>query len=159
MSQSMTENLVTSEQTTTFLTANIEHLEALVKQAGEGIDEKVAKEAIALPEKLRKTRVTAILAEAFLHYKLREGKIDYSDQVGLAERAVRELPEVSKREKASFKQVLLDEYQDTSYLQTRLLAGLFKDHPVFAVGDPNQSQGHNDELSRDRAHWFWIWFA
>ena len=139
MSQSMTENLVTSEQTTTFLTANIEHLEALVKQAGEGIDEKAAKEAIALPEKLRKTRVTAILAEAFLHYKLREGKIDYSDQVGLAERAVRELPEVSMREKANFKQVLLDEYQDTSYLQTRLLAGLFKDHPVFAVGDPNQS--------------------
>jgi len=139
MSQSMTENLVTSEQTTTFLTANIAHLEALVKQAGEGIDEKAAKEAISLPEKLRKTRVTAILAEAFLHYKLREGKIDYSDQVGLAERAVRELPEVSKREKASFKQVLLDEYQDTSYLQTRLLAGLFKDHPVFAVGDPNQS--------------------
>jgi len=139
MSQSMTENLVTSEQTTTFLTASIEHLEALVKQAGEGIDEKAAKEAITLPEKLRKTRVTAILAEAFLRYKLREGKIDYSDQVGLAERAVRELPEVSRREKESFKQVLLDEYQDTSYLQTRLLAGLFKDHPVFAVGDPNQS--------------------
>lgn len=139
MSQSMTENLVTSEQTTSFLTANIEHLEALVKKEGENIDPKTAKEAIALPEKLRKTRVTAILAEAFLHYKLREGKIDYSDQVGLAERAVRELPEVAKREKASFKQVLLDEYQDTSYLQTRLLAGLFKDHPVFAVGDPNQS--------------------
>jgi len=139
MSQNMTENLVTSEQTTTFLTANIEHLEALVKQAGEGIDEKAAKEALALPEKLRKTRVTAILAEAFLHYKLREGKIDYSDQVGLAERAVRELPEVAIRERATFKQVLLDEYQDTSYLQTRLLAGLFKDHSVFAVGDPNQS--------------------
>ena len=139
MSQSMTENLVTSEQTTTFLTANIEHLEALVKQAGEGIDEKAAKEALALPEKLRKTRVTAILAEAFLHYKLREGKIDYSDQVGLAERAVRDLPEVAIRERATFKQVLLDEYQDTSYLQTRLLAGLFKDHSVFAVGDPNQS--------------------
>lgn len=139
MSQSMTENLVTSEQTTTFLTANIEHLEALVKQEGEAIDAKAAKEAISLPEKLRKTRVTAILAEAFLHYKLREGKIDYSDQVGLAERAVRELPEVARRERESFKQVLLDEYQDTSYLQTRLLAGLFKDHSVFAVGDPNQS--------------------
>ncbi len=139
MSQTMTENLVSSEQTTKFLTANIEHLEALVKQAGDAIDETAAKEAIALPEKLRKTRVTAILAEAFLRYKLREGKIDYSDQVGLAERAVRELPEVAIRERASFKQVLLDEYQDTSYLQTRLLAGLFKDHAVFAVGDPNQS--------------------
>ena len=139
MSQTMTENLVTSEQTTTYLTSLIEHLEALVKREGEGIDPKTAKEAIELPEKLRKTKVVAVLAEAFLHYKLREGKIDYSDQVGLAERAVRELPAVAERERASFKQVLLDEYQDTSYLQTRLLAGLFKDHPVFAVGDPNQS--------------------
>lgn len=139
MSQTMTENLVTSEQTTTYLNSVIEHIESLVKREGDGIDPKAAKEAIALPEKLRKTKVIAVLAEAFLRFKLREGKIDYSDQVGLAERAVRELPAVAIRERANFKQVLLDEYQDTSYLQTRLLAGLFKDHPVFAVGDPNQS--------------------
>ncbi len=139
LSQSMTENLVTSEQTTQFLTKNIEHIEALLKREAQTLDPKSAKEALALPEKLRKTKVTAILAEAFLHYKLSEGKIDYSDQVALAERAVRELPAVANRERALYKQVLLDEYQDTSYLQTRLLAGLFKDHPVFAVGDPNQS--------------------
>jgi DNA helicase-2/ATP-dependent DNA helicase PcrA len=139
MSQTMTENLVTSEETTNYLTSVLEHLDALVKREGESIDAKAAKEAIELPEKLRRTKVVAVLAEAFLHFKLREGKIDYSDQVGLAERAVRELPQVAERERASFKQVLLDEYQDTSYLQTRLLAGLFKDHPVFAVGDPNQS--------------------
>lgn len=139
LSQSMTENLVTSDQTTAYLDQVIAHIEALVKAEGENIDEKSAKEAIALPEKLRKTKVTAVLAEAFLRYKLREGKIDYSDQVGLAEKAVREIPAVALRERATYKQILLDEYQDTSYLQTRLLAGLFKDHPVFAVGDPNQS--------------------
>jgi DNA helicase-2/ATP-dependent DNA helicase PcrA len=139
LAQSMTENLVTSEQTTGYLSQAIAHIEELIKREGEGLDPKKAKEAIALPEKLRKTKVTAVLAEAFLHYKLREGKIDYSDQVALAERAVRELPAVALRERANFKQILLDEYQDTSYLQTRLLAGLFKDHPVFAVGDPNQS--------------------
>jgi DNA helicase-2/ATP-dependent DNA helicase PcrA len=139
LAQSMTENLVTSEQTTSYLGQAIAHIEELIKREGEGLDPKKAKEAIPLPEKLRKTKVTAVLAEAFLHYKLREGKIDYSDQVALAERAVRELPAVAVRERANFKQILLDEYQDTSYLQTRLLAGLFKDHPVFAVGDPNQS--------------------
>ena len=35
--------------------------------------------------------------------------------------------------------VLLDEYQDTSVVQTWLLAELFRGHPVMAVGDPNQS--------------------
>src|SRR5690606_38028658 len=38
-----------------------------------------------------------------------------------------------------YRVVLLDEYQDTSVVQTRLLARLFGGHPVMAVGDPNQS--------------------
>src|SRR5690606_12613235 len=35
--------------------------------------------------------------------------------------------------------VLLDEYQDTSVIQTRFLAALFRDSAVMAVGDPHQS--------------------
>jgi DNA helicase-2/ATP-dependent DNA helicase PcrA len=60
--------------------------------------------------------------------------------VALADRAVRELGDAVKlRETTQYEQVLLDEYQDTSTLQTRLLAGLYAGKSVFAVGDPNQS--------------------
>ena len=38
-----------------------------------------------------------------------------------------------------YRVVLLDEYQDTSVVQTRLLSGLFAGRPVMAVGDPHQS--------------------
>jgi DNA helicase-2/ATP-dependent DNA helicase PcrA len=65
--------------------------------------------------------------------------VDYSDQVALALRSVTEFPEAATSLRESFSQVMLDEYQDTSVLQTRLLSTLFANRSVFAVGDPNQS--------------------
>ena len=86
------------------------------------------------------TPMLAQLAQAFIEEKRRRGFIDFSDQVALADRAVRELGDtVRSRELAQYEQILLDEYQDTSTLQTRLLAGLYSGKSVFAVGDPNQS--------------------
>ncbi|MEY4348820.1 MAG: hypothetical protein RL719_117 [Actinomycetota bacterium] len=79
------------------------------------------------------------LAEAYRREKMNQGYVDYSDQVKLAEEVVSKHPEVGERERELHKFVLLDEYQDTSFLQTRLLRELYRDHPVFAVGDPNQS--------------------
>ena len=79
------------------------------------------------------------LAEAYRREKMNQGYVDYSDQVKLAEEVVSQNPEVGVRERELHKFVLLDEYQDTSFLQTRLLRELYRDHPVFAVGDPNQS--------------------
>ena len=35
--------------------------------------------------------------------------------------------------------LLLDEFQDTSVIQMTFLSTLFHDHPVTAVGDPNQA--------------------
>lgn len=88
---------------------------------------------------LFKTEVIADLAEIYRQKKLEQGLVDYSDQVALAERAVSLIPEAKTRERELHRFVLLDEYQDTSFLQTRLLEALYADHPVFAVGDPNQS--------------------
>ncbi len=82
----------------------------------------------------------ANLAQKFREEKFSRGMVDYSDQVALAAKAVEHMPElVAGRERSLYKHVLLDEYQDTSTLQTRLLKGLFAQHSVFAVGDPNQS--------------------
>ena len=72
--------------------------------------------------------------------KERLGVIDFGDQVALAARLAAEYPLVADIERARFPVVLLDEYQDTSVAQKRLLVGLFgAGHPVTAVGDPCQA--------------------
>ena len=71
--------------------------------------------------------------------KARRGLVEYSDQVALALEIVSREPRVAVLERDKFRIVLLDEYQDTSVVQARLLAMLFAGHPVMAVGDPNQS--------------------
>ena len=65
--------------------------------------------------------------------------VDYSDQVALAYKAVSENADAAMLIRENYTAVLLDEYQDTSVLQTKLLSRLFGNRSVFAVGDPNQS--------------------
>lgn len=80
------------------------------------------------------------LVEDYRARKRAADALDFGDQVALAARLAREVPEVGAGERARFRVVLLDEYQDTSYAQLTLLAALFGDgHPVTAVGDPHQS--------------------
>ncbi len=79
------------------------------------------------------------LAAEYAAAKRRRGLVEYSDQVALALEILRRQPRVAEVERDRFRVVLLDEYQDTSVVQTWLLAELFGGHPVMAVGDPNQS--------------------
>ncbi|NEM90590.1 ATP-dependent helicase [Galbitalea soli] len=79
------------------------------------------------------------LARAFDREKARRGFVQYSDQVALALTLVREVPRVRDELRDRHRVVLLDEYQDTSVVQTWLLSELFADQAVMAVGDPNQS--------------------
>jgi DNA helicase-2/ATP-dependent DNA helicase PcrA len=66
--------------------------------------------------------------------------LDYGDQIQLAARLARQVPEVGALLRRQYSVVLLDEYQDTSIAQCELLAGLFGGgHPVTAVGDPAQA--------------------
>jgi len=82
------------------------------------------------------------LVEAFEARKRSAGAIDYADQVAYAARIAVASAEVGRRERARWKIVLLDEYQDTSVGQLRMLEALYgrdTGHPVLAVGDPRQS--------------------
>lgn len=79
------------------------------------------------------------LAAEYDRAKRERGAVDYADQVVLALHAVAARPAAGDELRARFKVVLLDEYQDTSVVQTDLLAALFAGTPVMAVGDPNQS--------------------
>lgn len=72
--------------------------------------------------------------------KRSEDVIDYGDQVRLAAQIASDVPKVGELERAQYRVVLLDEYQDTSIAQVDMLSALFGGgHPVTAVGDPNQA--------------------
>ncbi|MBY3555482.1 ATP-dependent helicase [Modestobacter lapidis] len=82
------------------------------------------------------------MVEAFEARKRTAGAIDYADQVAFAATVAVTSPEAGRRERARWRVVLLDEYQDTSVGQLRMLEALFGGpggHPVLAVGDPRQS--------------------
>jgi DNA helicase-2/ATP-dependent DNA helicase PcrA len=66
--------------------------------------------------------------------------VDFSDQMRFGARLAEHSPEVGAALREQYRVVLLDEYQDTSVAQRRLLTGLFGGgHPVTAVGDPLQA--------------------
>jgi DNA helicase-2/ATP-dependent DNA helicase PcrA len=138
LAQSMNDNLVEGQQVESVIDAVIAACSELPKKPGSADTTPYAYMAQTLGP-LVITPIIAKLADAYRLEKKRNGFVDYSDQVALAELAVREVPALRERERALHTQILLDEYQDTSYLQTRLLQNLFAGTSVFAVGDPNQS--------------------
>ena len=73
------------------------------------------------------------LAGEFQQFKQERSLFDYSDQVALSLRAD------FAQDNLPYRFVMLDEYQDTSEIQTQLLAKIFAGGAVMAVGDPNQS--------------------
>jgi DNA helicase-2/ATP-dependent DNA helicase PcrA len=81
----------------------------------------------------------ATLAAAYDREKIRLGVMDFADQVAGALRIAREHPAVVAELRARYRVVLLDEYQDTSVVQTDLLSTLFGGTGVMAVGDPHQA--------------------
>ncbi len=79
------------------------------------------------------------LAGRYAEEKTRRGLIEFSDQVAFALEIASRSQAVRQAYRERFPIVLLDEYQDTSVGQTRLLSTLFHDSAVMAVGDPHQS--------------------
>lgn len=111
-----------------------------------------ASKARGLPRQVRellavvaaRRQVLPIVA-AYAAAKTARGCLDFADQVAVAARLARDFPEVAAHERARYRVVLLDEFQDTSEAQLVLLRSLFADPaggaqvPVVAVGDPHQS--------------------
>jgi DNA helicase-2/ATP-dependent DNA helicase PcrA len=79
------------------------------------------------------------LAVQYAQQKRQQGLLEFSDQVALALEVSERSTDVVEHYQDRYRVVLLDEYQDTSVVQTRLLARLFGNHSVMAVGDPHQS--------------------
>ncbi len=70
----------------------------------------------------------------------KEGKIDFEDQVRLVVELFRKRPSVLREFQQKYKYVLVDEFQDTNYLQFELLKLLAVRHNnLTVVGDDDQS--------------------
>src|SRR5262249_21950520 len=65
------------------------------------------------------------LVEAYRDLKQERDLIDFGDQMMLGARLAEERPEVGRIEREKYGVVLLDEYQDTSVAQRRMLVGLY----------------------------------
>ena len=76
----------------------------------------------------------------FIDVRRTSGELSFDDQIALAATIAEKFADVGAIERTKYPVVLLDEYQDTSHSQVRLLSTLFGGgHPVTAVGDPCQS--------------------
>jgi DNA helicase-2/ATP-dependent DNA helicase PcrA len=89
----------------------------------------------------------ASLVVEYQRLKQRLGVVEFADQMAIAARLAQEVPAVCELVRSAYRVVLLDEYQDTSAAQAKMLWGLFSGgtpsqgmgHPVTAVGDPFQA--------------------
>ena len=138
LARALNDNGQTAANLISEIARTADHIARLPKKAGEEVSSRFGY-VDTIVEELKPAPLVAELAEIFQKEKKLRSMVDYSDQVALALRAVTEFPEAATNLRESFTQVMLDEYQDTSVLQTRLLSTLFAKRSVFAVGDPNQS--------------------
>ncbi|WP_303981559.1 ATP-dependent DNA helicase [Rothia mucilaginosa] len=96
---------------------------------------------------LRNRRVYARMAMSYARVKARMQVLDFGDLMRFAARIAEADPAIREGERARFKVVLLDEFQDTSHAQMSLFSSIYgadeaagiPAHPVMAVGDPKQS--------------------
>ena len=138
LARALNDNGQTASNLQSEIQRTVEHIARLPKKAGEEVSSRFGY-VDTIVEELKPTPLIAELAEIFQKEKKPRSMVDYSDQVALALRAVSEFPDAATAIRESYSQVMLDEYQDTSVLQTKLLSNLFARSSVFAVGDPNQS--------------------
>ena len=138
LSQAMSDNGASAESVRELVEQTADRIGSLPKKEGQEVESRFGY-IDDMVQALRPTPLIAELAEWFQKEKKKRSFVDYSDQVSLAYKAVTEIDQAGQRVRENFTQVLLDEYQDTSVLQTKLLSTLFARASVFAVGDPNQS--------------------
>ncbi|GAB3160844.1 ATP-dependent DNA helicase [Myceligenerans halotolerans] len=137
LSGALGEHLLDPADARARLDAMSEHLDSVP------LGEKQRKRTKDVEELIGSVAERSRLVDFVVEYRRRKRiteTLDFGDQVAFAAELARSVPVVGSAERSRFAVVLLDEYQDTSYAQVELLAGLFGDgHPVIAVGDPHQS--------------------
>lgn len=139
LSSSLADHLVSGQQLRAELERMREHL-ATIPLQHEGRRRTVPKGVARAITALENRMDLLPILERYEQTRLREGRLDFSDQIALAARVAREVPAARELARGMHRVVLLDEFQDTSVAQLELLSQLFgAGHPTIAVGDPQQA--------------------
>jgi DNA helicase II / ATP-dependent DNA helicase PcrA len=94
----------------------------------------------AVTRAMRQRNSLLPMVEAFMERRKASGELSFDDQMSLAADIAQNFEDVGTLERGKYTVVLLDEYQDTSQSQVRMLSSLYgAGHPVMAVGDPSQA--------------------
>jgi DNA helicase-2/ATP-dependent DNA helicase PcrA len=94
----------------------------------------------AARESALKHQEVAQVYRAYEELLQKEGKIDFEDQVLLVARLLRKRPAVLREFQEKYKYILVDEFQDTNFIQFELLKRLAARHRnLTVVGDDDQS--------------------
>ena len=133
LADSLSQNLLTVEEAAKDLADLSEQFTALA--AIKGCKTLVGKAPAVMAEW---EALLDVVAELHGH-KRHHGLLDFGDQIALACAIAESVPEAAAQVRAQYPAVLLDEFQDTSVAQVRLLSALFADSGVTAVGDPHQA--------------------
>lgn len=144
LSDECAEHLVEPQQVIDFCT---EQLTAYAAVPDPRRETKTERDILKVQRLLRNRRVYARMAMSYARVKARMQVLDFGDLMRFAARIAEADPAIREGERARFKVVLLDEFQDTSHAQMRLFSSIYgadeaagiPAHPVMAVGDPKQS--------------------
>lgn len=104
-----------------------------------------AKESFMLPEEMGKTEnyMESCIAKIYAEYNNRlkaSNAMDFDDLILNTVNLFEQNPDVLDRYSGRFKYILVDEYQDTNYSQSRLISLLASKHKnLCVVGDDDQS--------------------
>lgn len=144
LSDECAEHLVEPQQVIDFCTEQLAAYAAVPEPRRETKTERDIQKVQRL---LRNRRVYARMAMSYARVKARMQVLDFGDLMRFAARIAEADPAIREGERARFKVVLLDEFQDTSHAQMSLFSSIYgadeaagiPAHPVMAVGDPKQS--------------------
>lgn len=134
----LSEHLVSLDQMRAFERSTIEAVDRADKPTADVLKARtVAHERLDLAD----------LVAAYREDKQFAGVMDFSDQMAWGAGLALQRPEVGEMLRERHRVVLLDEYQDTSVTQRKMLQGLFsgpdaehgRGHALSAVGDPAQA--------------------
>ena len=136
----MAEHLVEPAEVAAHLAEVVATLEAVPPGEGTRKKKHPLREQVDV---LRQRAAVVPVVEAYHRLKRSRDAMDFADQMAVAARLATTVPQVGAAERSRYKAVFLDEFQDTSEAQLRLLQALFvapdAPAPVTAVGDPHQS--------------------
>lgn len=158
LAASLVDNGVEVEEARAFYASQLEILEEIIAMAPSRMswmslyDDPVAREAAKaswgalknVPATLAEGQALCEVAALYLEEKQRRNLVEFSDQIAVAVKALQGIPSLSSEISSRYRLVLLDEYQDTSVSQAKMLSLALGEatgqwRSVAAVGDPNQA--------------------